>query len=646
MVTRGQAVARTVTWDKVLVMPPTAKETPPPPPCFEFLTQSLTLRIAPEVVDRLEKEAIESFKSITKKGSEVGGLLLGRMDAIEPAVHISDFELFDCGYTRGPLYLLSDQEKRRLELALRKRKGQDETVVGFFRSNTRKDLVLDEDDEAVIESLFHGTVSTVLLIKPFSMKPSTAAFFVWHNGRIAPAEGATSLPFRRSELVKLLGMPESAQREEPSAPIRLAPKRAEQATPASLTTRAAIPVEPPEPAPPRPAPVVEPPPPAEPEPAPVAQEPVLAVVEPPPPPPVMEAPKIEEPPAPPPPAVEPAPVKVPQRSAARLEASPRPALPVKPLIAQPATASRPEVSPRPVAQVRPQLPPRPAPPARPAAVQPAPTLEPAVPAAASPAVESPAPAPAAAAPLSEPLPGSEDVRFLFANARLASLERAHLDPPPQRSQRRRWVIFSVVSVLLMAACAVGGAYYQLTARPLSTSSGTANSLLSLNVERSGGQFRLTWDRHASAIKAAQKAELTISDGSQNLLVPLSSTELRSGVFSYTPNSSEVTFRLELSDLAEGRAISESIRSGASRPSAFGSVLQTQPPTAAASETAQPREKASPAPPAPAPTASAPAVAEPSQAQQPASSQSVSQVKAPETVEPGAAAASDSPGQPN
>ena len=31
----------------------------------------------PELVDRLEREVIDSFKSLTKRGSEVGGILLG-----------------------------------------------------------------------------------------------------------------------------------------------------------------------------------------------------------------------------------------------------------------------------------------------------------------------------------------------------------------------------------------------------------------------------------------------------------------------------------------------------------------------------------------------------------------------------------------
>lgn len=622
MVTRGQAVARTTTWNNVVVMPPTAKDAPATPPYFEFPTQSVVLRITEDVVDRLEKEAIDSFKSITKRGSEIGGLLLGRIDLSESAVTITDYELFECGYTRGPLYLLSDQERRRLELAVRRQKGQEQTVVGYFRSNTRKDLTFDEDDGAVTEDLFSGNEKAVLLIKPFSMKPSTATFFVWQNGRFVEAEGATELPFRRSELAKLQeARQEEKRREDPPAPVRLAPKRPEQMTPPTVAVRTTLPAEPPKP-------------PAAPPPRPV-QETVRVVVEPPrtvvePPAPVVETPLAR--PAAPPPKVE---APVPQRPpvSRRQEAPPRPNLPVKPLVAQPFTSSQPEVRPR-LGGSLPKLPPRPSLPTRPA-MRAARPVEPVLP---EPRIEAPIPPPPPPPPVAPPLPRAEelpppiaaapiveepaveepeestpapdDVRLLFASARMASIERAKADPaPPPPSRMRRWIKFTALPLGLILGGVMAGVYVEWTAKPLATVSGTAGSILSLSVERSGGQFRLTWNRHARAIRTAQKADLVINDAGQSLTVPLDMAELHNGVFSYTPNSTDVVFRLDLTDATEGRTISESIHSGVSRPSAFGNGAppvkpEVQPPPPAATAPAP-----SPTKPADSQTAPKPAAKE-------------------------------------
>src|SRR5215467_11657614 len=117
---------------------------------WEFPEKPVSVRLSLDVVDRLERDVLESFRAITARGSEVGGLLLGRSEP-GPAIRtiIESYELFPCDYTRGPLFLLSEEEKGRLEDMIRRKKsipGQAGAVVGFFRSNTRKDLTLDEED--------------------------------------------------------------------------------------------------------------------------------------------------------------------------------------------------------------------------------------------------------------------------------------------------------------------------------------------------------------------------------------------------------------------------------------------------------------------------------------------------------------------
>ena len=87
---------------------------------WEVTGKPVSVHLSLEVVDRLEGDMQRSFRSITARGSEVGGLLLGHTEADGGyRVIVDDYELFPCAYTRGPLYLLSEEEKARLADGMR-----------------------------------------------------------------------------------------------------------------------------------------------------------------------------------------------------------------------------------------------------------------------------------------------------------------------------------------------------------------------------------------------------------------------------------------------------------------------------------------------------------------------------------------------
>src|SRR3954466_3861242 len=89
------------------------------------------------IVDRLEKEAVESFRSLGSRGSEIGGLLFGAFAPGTPlTVTIQDYEGVDCDYTRGPLYRLADADLARLDRAIEQRLAGGLRAVGFYRSPT------------------------------------------------------------------------------------------------------------------------------------------------------------------------------------------------------------------------------------------------------------------------------------------------------------------------------------------------------------------------------------------------------------------------------------------------------------------------------------------------------------------------------
>ena len=484
----------------------------------------VSVHLSLDVVDRLEKEVIESFKAITKRGSEIGGLLLGKVAAAgQPTVIVEEYEAVPCEYSRGPLYLLADDDKGRLLTAIQRTKtgpGKGLSVVGYFRSNTRKDLALDDDDQALLAEYFGDPAMVCLLVKPFSMKPSLAGFFFWEEGQMRGEASHLQFPFKRSELSKgdfAKAIVSGGQVMATAAPAA-APPRVDGG-----------------PAPPAP-PKLE------------ARAPAPPVI-----------PKREEPPPPPPPppkleARAPAPPVIPKRE----QPAPPPPPPPKPEVrpaAPPATAKR-EEPPAPKPEVRPAAPPatakreEPTPPraAKPEAVAPAPPV--------LPKREEPA-----AAPVAVPAPPAAE----------------------SRSRKLPYAIAAALAVVLIGS----GAYLYLGRggqKGAGVAAGPEAGSLALRVERNAGQLLLSWNREASAVKMAQRAVLSISDGDRKEGIELDPAQLRSGSIVYSPITNDVSFRLEVIDTKQAK-FSESVRVIAGRPSPAAPLGQAAP---ARSET-QPAE---------------------------------------------------------
>jgi protein TonB len=232
---------------------------------WEVAQKPVVVRLPMALIDRLESQAVESFRSLTSRGSEIGGLLLGSITPGSPSiVTVADFELVSCDYSRGPLYRLSEADMERFEQAIEKHGGgAGAGGIGYFRSHTRKGLSLDAEDLAFFEPRFHEPQNMVLLIRPFATKASTAAIFIRENGRIGGETSYLEFPFRSSELGSAR---RSGEKSEPAPPLPVAATApAQPATPPRAQSRAQIvpiasrrEIAPPYPAapPPAPAPLV------------------------------------------------------------------------------------------------------------------------------------------------------------------------------------------------------------------------------------------------------------------------------------------------------------------------------------------------------------------------------------------------------
>ncbi len=245
----------------------------------------ISVRLGAELIGRLEKESLDIFRAITNRGSEIGGLLLGRVVPGRPSIVIvEDFEPVACGYTLGPTFLLSGDEQQRMREAMSQRKpGDDIQVVGFFRSNTRPVLSMAEEDSVLLDRLFPEDHHIFLLAKPFSRKPCQGAIFVREDRKFQGEASHLEFPFSKAELEKL-GQLEPAIRVASGGASRVTPIRppAPPSAPEPEKPAAMAPPVQSQPAPPRPvAPVVPEParpaamaPPVRSQPAPAAPVPV------------------------------------------------------------------------------------------------------------------------------------------------------------------------------------------------------------------------------------------------------------------------------------------------------------------------------------------------------------------------------------
>jgi protein TonB len=213
----------------------------------------VSVRIPFALIDRLEREAVESFRSLRSRGSEIGGLLLGYVSQGDPAaVSIEDYELVACDYSRGPLYRLSDADMGNLKRAMEQRRAAGGPVVaGFFRSHTRKGLALDADDLALFKARFGDPRNVALLIRPFATKASTAGIFIWEDGAVQGDASYLEFPFRSSELAPSRPVEEARQaaskEAEPESPAPVIPKPPARGQIVPIASRREIPLPPPPP---------------------------------------------------------------------------------------------------------------------------------------------------------------------------------------------------------------------------------------------------------------------------------------------------------------------------------------------------------------------------------------------------------------
>ena len=72
------------------------------------------VRMESTVIQRMLPEIMRGFGSVPRRGVEIGGILLGRVEAGQPIkVHVTGFEVVRCEHEQGPSFILSAKDREQ-----------------------------------------------------------------------------------------------------------------------------------------------------------------------------------------------------------------------------------------------------------------------------------------------------------------------------------------------------------------------------------------------------------------------------------------------------------------------------------------------------------------------------------------------------
>jgi len=506
-------------------MPPSISDLPAY--FWEVPEKPVSVHLHYDVIDRMSPEIMRGLGALKRRGAEVGGLLLGKLEPGTPQnVVVEDFEPIPSEYLTGPSYSLSPNDLVAFEAAIARRRTDGKSVVGFYRSHTRDGLFLADSDVVLANRYFRDPSNVILLIRPFATRTGIGGFFIWENGEINRESSYQQFPFSRIELGG--GELRSAKMQRPAPPPVSTPIARQEL-----------------PAPPR----------RDPPPAPLQQR--------------------HDPLPPARPREDPAPPLQLKRADAlppRQDPAPSPPLrqgtaPAPPPAVQLRADPIPKRADPPVTQVRPD------PPDPPPAVLPQQFRDLPLPPRRN--TESPR----------EPVFAREETRISDGESPLSIF--SYEEEPVSSMPSWKWVL--VPAFICLAGIGAFFGYRALVDSKSSVASQPAVASvlpLKLSVAEKQDQLDITWDRNAPSIGQAIQGVLTITDGPNKRDLTLSPAQLKNGRVRYRRLSGDVALRLEV--FPEGQeGVSESIRIVLAEPAPSGPGAGSAEPVVTESDAAKP-----------------------------------------------------------
>lgn len=155
-------------------------------PAFEIWgteDTSVTIEYSLVVLEEIRQEVSQGAMKFSRGGIEVGGVLYGTRDGRK--IRIESIRPIVCDHARGPSFLLSDDDRAKLESQFT-HDANDQHLdglirVGWYVSHTRGELAMTESDLELFSNYFRDPWQVTLVIRPGRGSHMRAAFFVWEQ---------------------------------------------------------------------------------------------------------------------------------------------------------------------------------------------------------------------------------------------------------------------------------------------------------------------------------------------------------------------------------------------------------------------------------------------------------------------------------
>ncbi len=131
-----------------------------------------------EALEQIRLAVQEGFQRLSRGGIEAGGVLYGAREG--RTVRVLAQRPIPCEHTRGPAFLLSDQDKAGLTALLDRNESalQEMIVVGWYVSHTKSEICLNDSDLEIYDGYFAAPWQVTLVLRPGRYGGTRAGFFV------------------------------------------------------------------------------------------------------------------------------------------------------------------------------------------------------------------------------------------------------------------------------------------------------------------------------------------------------------------------------------------------------------------------------------------------------------------------------------
>ncbi len=141
------------------------------------------------LLKELVHSAIQGFVAVPRRGLEVGGLLFGRVrkEGSTTVYEIASRQVIPCDHTWGPSYSFGEGDHERFRQTLSFLAEESPVpVIGFYRSYTGREAMLDDGDQELLRRAFPGRCMPCVLLRPESIQTCETSVQFWNAGAAEP----------------------------------------------------------------------------------------------------------------------------------------------------------------------------------------------------------------------------------------------------------------------------------------------------------------------------------------------------------------------------------------------------------------------------------------------------------------------------